>query len=222
MSDEEGLTGLEQIFQGIRDDMVAHRTQVEAGAKAFQERRITLILQTVDARLAEARQKWSEMTPGQYDSLGIASLEAELVSARAQLEADLAAADGEAAIQQALERFRTRWQEAARIAEENRMTVLDLCETLLPKLETLEEKLVQLLDTLEDNHPGSQEVQTAYQALLEDVRAIMNSCDEADSDTPVSDLVPALQNLRTAVEHAKQLLEAFRSSSERPAPEETP
>ena len=144
-----------------------------------------------------------------------------MVSAQAQLEADLAAADGEAVIQQALERFRTSWQEAVSVVEENRMTVLDLCETLLPKLETLEDSIVQLLDTLKDKDPGSEEVRTAYRALLEDVRNMMNSCNEADADAPASDLAPALQDLQAAVEHAKQLMEAFRSSSEEPVLEET-
>ena len=217
----DGMTRLRQAFEDIQTNLNDHKAQVEAEAKEFQERRKALILKTVDARLAEAQQRWAALSPEQKTKLGIANLETELASARAQLEADLQAAVGEGAIQQALQSFRTRWQDAAKEVEANRMTAQELSETLLPKLTTQEEKLIQLIETLRDNHPGSETVQAAYQTVLAEVQQLIQACNQVSAETPASELAPALQQLQADADHAKQLLEAFKSNTEKPSSEGT-
>lgn len=215
---KEGLTGLRQAFEDIQANLDAYKAQVEAEAESFQERRKALILKEVDARLAEAQQRWADLTPEQKAELGIADLEAELTSARAQLGEDLQEAVGEGAVQQALQNFRTRWQDAVKEVEEKRMTAQELCETLLPKLTTQEEELIQLIKTLKDDHPGSETVQAAYQTLLDEVQQLIQACSQVSAETPASDFAQALEKLQADADHAKQLLEAFKGSTPEPAP----
>jgi len=152
------------------------------------------------------------LTSEQKAELGIANLETELASARAQLGEDLQEAVGEGAVQQALQNFRNRWQDAVQEVEEDRMSAQELCETLLPKLTTQEEKLIQLIETLRDNHPGSEAVQAAYQTVLDEVQQLMQSCGQVSAETPASDFAQALQKLQADADRAKQLLEDFKGS----------
>ena len=216
---KEVMTRLGQVFENIKNNLDDHRAQTEAEVDSFQERRKALILKEVDARLAEAQQRWANLTSEQKAELGITNLETELASARAQLGEDLQAAVGEGAVQQALQNFRTRWQDAVQEVEEKRMSTQELCETLLPKLTTQEEELIQLIETLKDNHPGSEAVQAAYQTVLDEVQQLIQACSQVSAETPASDLVPALQQLQADADHAKQLLEDFKVSTPEPTSE---
>ncbi len=209
---KEVMTRLGQVFENIKNNLDDHRAQTEAEADSFQERRKVLILKEVDARLAEAQQRWANLTSEQKAGLGIANLETELASARAQLGEDLQEAASEGAVQQALQDFRNQWQDAVQAVEENRMSAQELCETLLPKLTTQEEKLIQLIETLRGNHPGSEAEQAAYQTVLDEVQQLIQSCDQVSAETPASDFAQALQKLQADADRAKQLLEDFKGS----------
>lgn len=209
---KEVMTRLKQALDNMKVNLDAHKAQTEAEADSFQERRKALILKEVDARLAEAQQRWANLASEQKAELGIANLETELASARAQLGKDLQEAVGEGAVQQALQNFRNRWQDAVQEVEEGRMSAQELCETLLPKLTTQEEELIQLIKTLKDNHPGSETVQAAYQMVLDEVQQLIQACNQVSAETPAADLVSALQQLQADADRAKQLLEDFKGS----------
>ncbi|MBI4286009.1 MAG: hypothetical protein HY670_08980 [Chloroflexi bacterium] len=86
------VTKLGEAFNDLGAKMQAHFTKVQGEARTFDERRRVLILKMADANVSAVRENWGKLSKEQQDKLGIKNLDAELASARSQLEKDLAAA----------------------------------------------------------------------------------------------------------------------------------